>query len=67
MTNIGKLRENLIKIKNKLSLTNNEIADDIGCSESTICEIISGRRKNIVPRTYFTIEKWLLTNRKVGC
>lgn len=62
MTNIKNLRENLIKIKDKLGLTNYEIADDIGCSESTICEIISGRRKNIMPRTYFTIEKWLVNN-----
>lgn len=60
MTNIESLRENLVKTKRRLGLTNFEIADDIGCSESTICEIISGRRKNIVPRTYFTIEKWLL-------
>ena len=67
MTDIEKLRENLIETKRRLGLTNYEIAEDIGCSESTICEIIGGKRKNIIPRMYFTIEKWLLTNRKVGC
>lgn len=60
MTDIENLRENLVKTKRRLGLTNFEIASDIGCSESTICEIIGGRRKRIIPRTYFTIEKWLL-------
>ena len=60
MTDIENLRENLVKTKRRLGLTNFEIADDIGLSESTVCKIVSGRKKSIIPRTYFTIEKWLL-------
>lgn len=60
METVEQLRTQLINIKKEKHLTNFEISDGVGCSESTICEIISGRRKNIVPRTYFTIEKWLL-------
>lgn len=60
MKNIENLREGLLNTKHRLGLTNLEIAIDIGCSESTISQIISGRRKNITPRTYLQIEKWLL-------
>ena len=60
MEDIENLRKSLIKAKSKLGLTNLEMASDIGCSESTIRGIVSGRSKSIFPRTYFAIEKWLL-------